>query len=129
MHADLSLLLILIIFIVLYLIQTSETLLNEHFQWDPLWIGKTSSNCYEENNKDCLKYSNCGLCGDASQKQCIPGDINGPFYKEGCQRWIYMNYYDRHIFDDKMITNTQSWDAFLPGYEIMYPSPSSAFRL
>ena len=89
--------LILIIFIILYLIQIEEKSLKEHFQWDPLWVGKTSSNCYEESNKDCLKYSNCGLCSNGSQKQCIPGDVDGAFFKEGCQRWEYANYYDRNI--------------------------------
>ncbi len=126
------LLLILIIFIVLYLIQIRQEArktLNEHFQWDPLWIGKTSINCYGENNKDCLKYSNCGLCSNGNKTQCVPGDVDGAFFMEGCQKWKYTNYYDRNIFNDNVTTNAQSWDAFLPGYEIMYPSPSSVFRL
>lgn len=56
--------------------------------WDlnsPVNIG----DCYRHNEKDCLRFSNCGLC----EGKCIPGDYNGPYYKLGCKDWIYYDYY------------------------------------
>jgi|688.fasta_scaffold191440_2 hypothetical protein len=107
-------------------IKTNNT---EHFQWDPLWVGKTSLDCYNEKPKDCLSYSNCGLCWKNGIKKCIPGDTQGPFFKERCHAWEHTNYYDRHIFGEKVTTVKPSWDQFNPGYEVMYPSPVSRSAL
>jgi len=116
---------ILLIFVALcfifLLVKEGKT---EHFQqWDPLWIGKSSNDCYTEKPKDCLAYANCGLCYKDGKKKCLPGDTQGPFFAEGCRAWEHTNYYDRHIFGEKVTTITPSFDKFLPGYEIMYPSP------
>lgn len=96
---------------------------REHFQWDPLWVGKTSLDCYGETTKDCMNYSNCGLCYKDGQRKCLPGDSQGPFFEERCKGWEHTNYYDRHIFGEKVTTLRPSWDAVLPGYETVYPSP------
>lgn len=97
---------------------------RESFQWDPLFVGKTSVDCYAENNKDCLNYSNCGICiGRESQPKCMPGDENGPFFNEGCRKWAYTNYYDKNIFDEKTTNLMQPWDKWQPGYEVKFPSP------
>jgi len=94
----------------------------ENFQWDPIWFGKTSSDCYDETARDCMKYSNCGLCYKNGIKTCIPGDSYGPFFKDNCSNWEYMNYYDEHIFNDKINSITLPWNTRYPIYEIYYPS-------
>ena len=99
--------------------------MNTSTLWDPLWVGKVSSDCYSENHRDCMNYSNCGLCIKDGQKQCVPGDAQGAFFKEGCDQWQHTNYYDRHIFGEKVTTITPSWDKFYPEFEAHWPSPVS----
>jgi hypothetical protein len=62
-------------------------------------------------------------------KECIPGDEQGPLFKEDCQGWIYTNYYDKFIFRDKCTTKTRPWNTFYPEYEARYPSPISRATL
>lgn len=90
----------------------------EHFQWDPLWTGKNSVDCYAETPSDCLTYSNCGLCYKEGQPNpsCVPGDINGSI-ETGCKKWKYTDYYGEDIFNRKITRTVDSWDRFLPGFE------------
>ena len=98
---------------------------KEHFQWDPLAVGKTSLDCYTETTRDCTKYSNCGLCFKNGKGKCIFGDVNGPFTKANCDGWMYTNYYDRHIFGDKVTTYNVPWSHIYNFYEVWYPSTVS----
>ena len=102
---------------------------GEGFLWDPLWVGKKSNDCYSLNNRDCMKYSNCGLCDQFGRLECVPGDEQGPLFKDNCSQWIHTNYYDRHIFGEKVVTATPSWSQFYPEYELRYPSPTSRATL
>lgn len=90
---------------------------------------KKADDCYKLNQRDCLKYYNCGLCMKDGVKECIPGDEQGPLFKEDCQGWIYTNYYDKFIFRDKCTTKTRPWNTFYPEYEARYPSPISRATL
>lgn len=105
--------------------------------WDPLWMGKslatplhgkTSLDCYSESKRDCVTYSNCGLCHSHGKTECVPGDEQGPLFKEGCNKWQYMNYYDRHIFGDKVERTTRDWSYRYPDF-LFYPSPVSRSAL
>ena len=122
-------LLVLLIFIVacfIFLLASDKNKISEtfeHFQWDPLSVGKTSLDCYGETPKDCMTYSNCGLCHKDGQQICLPGDVQGPFFEENCPAWEYTNYYDKYPFGEKETTITPSWDRFLPGFEQKFPSP------
>jgi hypothetical protein len=44
---------------------------------------KKVGDCYTKSVKNCLNYSNCGICNN----KCIPGDDDGPYYKTGCKTW------------------------------------------
>lgn len=126
------LLIIMIICLILLFINkknTQNTQNTEHFQWDPLWVGKMSLDCYGENPKDCLAYSNCGICYKHGQRRCLPGDTEGPFFEEGCGAWKHTNYYDNNIFGQKVTTIRPSFDRWNPGYEIYYPNPIAASTL
>ncbi|QKF94316.1 hypothetical protein QKU48_gp0858 [Fadolivirus algeromassiliense] len=101
----------------------------EHFQWDPLWVGKTSLDCYSETPRDCLSYSNCGLCRQGMTQKCLPGDEQGPFFTEGCDTWKHTNYYDRHIFGEKVTTTSRDWSYRIPEFPIYFPSPVSRAAL
>lgn len=103
--------------------------LAEHFQWDPLWEGPDSVDCYAQSTDTCLNYSGCGLCKNNTCLQCVPGDINGPFFKEGCNQWIYTNYYDDNVFGEKVTSITPSWDRIQPDYQQPTPDPKVSFTL
>ncbi|MCJ7636536.1 MAG: hypothetical protein MUO21_03520 [Nitrososphaeraceae archaeon] len=125
----------LIIIIVLILTQNKSN--NEHFSeninpllsnvpttyGDPKWQGKLSSDCYTEKPENCLNFSNCGIC--MNNGTCIPGDQDGPFFQGGCNGWLYSNYADRKIFNEKVTSIVPPWDTFYPDYEATFPSPVS----
>ena len=102
---------------------------KENNYWDQLREGRSSYDCYNHPNDKCMEYSNCGLCMKDGQINCIPGDVQGPFFKEDCQGWMYTNVYDRHIFKEKVATITPPWNRFYPDYETKYPSPQSRSTL
>ena len=102
---------------------------EENYSWNQLRVGERSTDCYKLEGKDCLKYSNCGLCAKDGKLQCIPGDEQGPLFKEDCQGWIYTNYYDNRIFGEKVTSITQPWNTFYSDYESRYPSLKSTLTL
>ena len=91
--------------------------------WHPAWVGKSNNDCYSLNKKNCLKYSNCGLCLGKGKAQCVPGDVQGPLFKGGCNKWVYTNYYDGYTFGNKTTTVTRDWNWFYPDYEARLPGP------
>ncbi|ARF09602.1 hypothetical protein Indivirus_1_225 [Indivirus ILV1] len=116
-----------IIIIVILLILTQNK--KETFYWEPKWHGEESPDCYSEKPKNCLKFSNCGLCLNKGLDQCLPGDANGPYFEGNCNGWVHSNYDDRHIFNEKVTSINDSWDRFYSDYEATYPSPISRSSL
>ena len=113
-------LIVFFIFIYLYTRQSEY----EHFnRWDPLWEGNTSLDCYKETPRNCMKYSNCGLCYKSGHAQCMPGDDDGPLFDDQCEYWQYTNYYDKHIFNEKITRLTRPWSHVYGDYEAIFPSP------
>lgn len=112
--------LIVVCFILVFACQQSN---REHFQWEPLSVGKEANDCYGQTERDCLKYSNCGLCiGQDGKKVCRPGDKDGAFFDETCDKWQYTNFYDGNIFDETVTTTTRPYSYRIP--ELLYfPSP------
>lgn len=115
--------------------KTTETFAHKTQQysdnslWDPVWTGKTANDCYALNKGTCTKYSNCGLCLKNGDFTCVPGDEQGPLFKDGCVRWMYTNYYDRYPFNKKTTTIVPDWSYFYSDYEIKFPSPVSRSAL
>lgn len=125
---------ILIIILSLIAVYIASNNKNEHFstastQWDPQWMGRTSDDCYSEYNTSCMNYSNCGLCLGRGTAKCVPGDINGPFFNNQCDGWAHTDYYDRHLFGEKVVTVTPHWSKFYPEYEYKQPGPVSIATL
>ena len=142
----------LILLFTLFINNSSHTPQHEQFHnlsdysnnsiWEPVWHGKVTSDCYDKNKKDCLNYSNCGLCYKNKKLKCVPGDVQGPLFKQNCKKWMYKNYYDRFLYgkifykskspnnDDNTVTRiSDPWNAFYPGYEIKYPGPVTVSTL
>ena len=85
------------------------------------------------------------MCLDSDGYKCLPGNTDGPFFTDDCQKWKYTNTYDRRIFDDtgrcvagdkekcpklaKVTRKTPTWNVRLSDYETWYPSPVSRSAL
>lgn len=97
---------------------------KENNSWNQLRQGRNAVDCYKLTGRQCMKYSNCGLCTDNDKVvQCIPGDEQGPLFKENCDLWHYTNYYDRYQFESKVPNTSYPWSKFYPDYETRWPSP------
>lgn len=93
------------------------------------FMGKRTSDCYKLDKRDCMKYDNCGLCLEDGKMQCVPGDVDGPFYKETCDHWMHTDSFDRHIFGERVTTISPPWSKFYPDYETKWPSPVAVSAL
>ena len=114
---------IVILIVVILFFISKRTDKTENF-WSPLHKGPRSLDCYKLSKGDCMKHANCGLCLKDRKLTCIPGDYNGPFFKEDCLGWIHTNTHDRHMFDGERIRRrVPPWSMFYPTYGARYPSP------
>ena len=92
----------------------------------PKWQGELSQDCSTEKLDNCLNFSNCGICNN----KCVFGDEDGPLFTgQNCNNWLYSNYRDRKIFNEKVTRVTPSWSTFYPDYEATFPSPISRATL
>jgi hypothetical protein len=103
-----SLILAIIVIIVIYYC-SSESYQDIGTHWDIEWTGPSSSNCYQNTAKNCLDYSNCGVCNG----KCVPGDVQGAYFKQGCNTWKYNNYYDGRIYDKGITRLSRPWSHVL----------------
>ncbi len=91
----------------------------------PKWQNQISQDCSTEKLDNCLNFSNCGICND----KCVFGDEEGPLFTGLCKNWLYSNYRDRKIFNEKVTSNTLPWSTFYPEFEATFPSPISRSAL
>lgn len=102
---------------------------KENDFWVQTDAGMKAKDCYGLPRNECLRYSNCGICMKNGRSECMPGDEQGPFFKEDCQGWAYSNVYDRYIFGERVTTVTPPWSMFYPDYEQRTISPVVASTL
>lgn len=128
MHLIISIILIILVILLFWIYSKNKQehfdaeLNAEHHLWDPAWVGKKALDCYSLDKRDCMKYSNCGLCLKDGKMECIPGDEQGPLFKEGCRGWMHTNYYDRNIFGERVTTISPPWSHQYADYEAWFPS-------
>ena len=97
--------------------------------WHLQSVGKRSLDCYNEKPEDCMHYANCGICYRQGKSKCIPGDVQGPYYTENCDYWQHTDFYDRHIFGEKVETTTAPWSRAYSDWEQWAPSQTSRATL
>lgn len=89
--------------------------------------GNISEDCYSLTPDKCMDFQNCGLCLiKGKSPQCVPGDVEGPYFKDSCDRWAYTNYNDRQMFSEKVTTVTAPWNFPYPDYDTWYPTTARA---
>lgn len=99
--------------------------------WNIRHIGLTHDDCYSLSPKNCLRYSNCGLCSNnkLSNRKCLPGDEHGPFFSSDCSLWKHNNYYDGIIYNENKIRNYQPWNVVPTHLKSVYVDPISRATL
>jgi hypothetical protein len=85
--------------------------------------------CYYKKQGDCLNCKNCGLCVTDKCTTCIPGDENGPYFSETCNKWIFNGQTSKSSCncknsDNKNIGGTRPWSWYYNHEKtIRYPAP------
>lgn len=55
---------------------------------------KYCPSCGWRSRRSCANCINCGYCVTPSgYGECIPGDHNGPYFRDDCLHWSYGNLY------------------------------------
>ncbi len=107
---------LIVILIIVLIIDAILTNNNEHF-WEPSCTGSKAGNCYHLSERNCLKYANCGLCLQDGKTECVPGDVNGPYFKEDCAYWKKTDDYDKYLFEGQEVRISPPTTAYYPEYE------------
>jgi hypothetical protein len=121
---------ITIILIIIFFICITYFNKNQYYEnFNLLDTGTETNDCSSKTLKSCTNYSNCGIATmlDGS-KECIPGDIEGPFYSLNTQfdKWTYRDEYDGTIFNEKGHNDDYDiYATFYPIYDVFYPSPTT----
>ena len=99
---------------------------NTESFWNLDDYGTKSNDCYSLDNQQCLEYSNCGLCKDKhGHTKCVFGDHNGPYFKLGCDKWKYRDYYEGHIYDQVYDSETRPYDYWITDWRLGLADPIS----
>lgn len=55
--------------------------------------------CNWRNRRTCSKCLNCGFCLTAEGTgECVPGDSNGPYFRNDCVAWEYGDQYQYYPY-------------------------------
>ena len=72
--------------------------------------------CYYKKSKECMDCSNCGLCVNNGFYKCIPGDEHGPYFSEGCEKWVWKDHKVGKIYDRPEVYKSRPWNWFYKQY-------------
>ena len=86
-----------IIFLLLLLIFFSRNKNRESF-YASKFSGRYCSGCGSKNRHKCSKCVNCGYCIPTNAPpSCVPGDVQGPYFREDCYHYEYMYPYSSKV--------------------------------
>lgn len=89
--------------------------------------------CYYKSPQECMNCTNCGLCGNGRFQKCVPGDVAGPYFSEGCEDWTYNDkkrQYSKGCDKYREMVTTRPWSWFNPSHKmIRWPAPMHVQRL
>lgn len=69
-----------------------------------------NKDCYSLSPLECLKCGQCGIYQKGNISKCIPGDVNGPFFTDTAEHWIYGNSYDKYIYGEDVVSRYKPWN-------------------
>ena len=103
---------LLLLLIILYLKKNNiESFITSQFS------GKYCTGCGSKNRHKCSKCVNCGYCfPQRAPPSCVPGDAQGPYFREDCLNYEYMYPASSLIGKNQGIISLQSIFGTYPYY-------------
>jgi hypothetical protein len=81
---------LLLLLLAIFLFLRFQTI-KEGFHYPPFRMSYCDK-CGDKGEFTCGNCANCGFCIDQfGFGECVPGDQYGPFFREDCVHWQYMN--------------------------------------
>lgn len=112
---------IFLIIVAIYFIKPIE---GFAFSYDLTPRGSSCLDCYYKPANQCLSCGNCGICKRGPFSSCVPGDENGPYFKELCDKWTYTDQNEGKTDTTPVTTTSRPWNWFYPSTEMTrWPSP------
>ncbi len=88
---------IIIGFIIIYLVAKYGNM--ENFYTYNSYYKQYCPSCNWRSRRTCSKCLNCGYCETAQGVgECVPGDANGPFFRNDCVTWQYGDAYQYYPY-------------------------------
>lgn len=109
-----------------------------YLNWEPIMepfydlthLDPNCLDCYSKSGEHCMDCANCGICIINGKGKCLPGDLEGPYYTEECDKWIYQ---DKKSGKESKIRKTvlnKPWNHFYPQLNLVrWSSPVFRARL
>ena len=88
------------------------------FSYDLTPRGPSCLDCCYKTPKQCLDCGNCGVCKRGPFEACVPGDENGAYFKELCDKWTYRDHNEGKTDTTPVTTRSRSWNWFYPATEM-----------
>ena len=108
---------------VLYIVRVSSCSRYEGF-YDLTPQDPKCLDCYYKKGQECLGCANCGICIRGNFASCVPGDAEGPYFTEECQKWVYKDHKSGTIDGEPEVIKTRPWNWFNPQQNLTkWPSP------
>ena len=88
---------------------------TEHFYSYNSYYKRYCPSCGWRSRETCSKCINCGFCITREGKgSCVPGDSQGPFFREDCMYWEYGSPYRYYPYANLYpVISTKRYDPFL----------------
>jgi len=70
---------------------------KEGFFYGRSSLGGYCGDCGSRGRYNCSKCIDCGYCTSYDgSSECVPGDINGPYFRKDCVNWEYNYLWSRN---------------------------------
>jgi hypothetical protein len=66
--------------------------------------------CYYKKANECMDCGNCGICVNGRFSKCIPGDEHGPYFNDGCEKWIWKDHKKGKVYNRPEIYESRPWN-------------------
>lgn len=103
-----------LIFLIILLIWLCRNNRRREGFYDLTSLGCTCGDCYYKKPRECLSCGNCGICIRGPYATCVPGDVEGPFFREQCEKWMYKDQKHGKVASEDKIIKSRPWNWMNP---------------
>ncbi len=105
---------VILVFLIIAAIATTFNT-QENFYTYNSYYKKYCPSCGWRSRTACSKCINCGFCvNNKGQGECVPGDSQGPYFREDCAYWEYGSPYRYYPYANLYpVTNVKRFNPFV----------------